>query len=540
MKVITYHIRLLEPVLVTKLEGDPNSAVSHDYLPGSVLRGALISRHGNIDPTDPTTRRRFFDGGVRFLNGYCIADGKRLRPMPFSWKHRKEDKTLYFDAAVQDPPNDGSQWQALKGGFCRTTGSDTVHMVDILHTINVHTTRNRRFGRATLLKNLKQGREGDNAQNDGGGEDPGTVFRYEALAAGQLFSAQILCDDSADAEVLHTLLEADDELHLGGARSAGYGRTRIESVKLRDTEEDNPEDWAEVTSGEPVEPDRLIMTFLSDALLRNTNGQYATDATAVCQATARQLNIAPSALKVRKAFIGRTHVGAFNRRWGLPTTQAAAVQMGSVVVLNASDLTTDQIWQLEWQGIGERRVEGFGRISFHWQGAHAHYQTEKWRAPETANRAVIPVGTVAFDMADLMWRRMLHAQLEEHITRRANLDGKDIKGISATQLARLRMMVQQALAMSPAEGRPFLKHYLTNLANRKATRVQFARARVGSEEFVAWATKLIDGTSLAEKPPDFGTSKLSLPAADEDKLVFEFNLRQIDKTLARAAKAARS
>ena len=39
MNVINYQITLLEPTLVTALQGDPNSSVAFDYLPGSVLRG---------------------------------------------------------------------------------------------------------------------------------------------------------------------------------------------------------------------------------------------------------------------------------------------------------------------------------------------------------------------------------------------------------------------------------------------------------------------------------------------------------------------
>lgn len=537
MKVITYQIRLLEPVLVTKLEGDPNSAVSHDYLPGSVLRGALIGRVGHIDPTDPTIRRRFFDGGVRFLNGYRLVDGKRARPLPFSWKQRKGEEDSCIDSAVVSIPDDGSQWQTVKTGFCRTTDHDTIYRVSIGHTINVHTTRNRRMGRATLPENFRQISEEDDTEM----EDLGTVFRYESIAAGQLFAAQILCDDATDADELHDLLSLDDELLLGGARSAGYGRTRIEEIHLRDLEEHDPEDWSEVIPVDQLTGDRLIMTFMSDALLRNVYGQYVTDASAVGQAIARQLDVPPSALETKEAFIGRTYIGTFNRKWGLPTTQAAAIQMGSVVVLTASTLTSDQIEHLEWQGIGERRVEGFGRITFHWQGAYGSYQFRNWEAKSEPVRVVIPVGTVGFKMANLMWRRMLHTQLEERITYRANLDGKEIKSVSPTQLARLRAIVQQALTMPPAEGRPFLKRYLDNIAKRKATRVQFSRAQVGNgASLVDWAKKLIDGTMPDVKVPAFGKSELSLTDDETDKLAYEYNLRQIDKTLARAAKAKRN
>ena len=42
MKAITYTITLEQPVLVTSLDGDPNSGVAFDYIPGSVIRGMII------------------------------------------------------------------------------------------------------------------------------------------------------------------------------------------------------------------------------------------------------------------------------------------------------------------------------------------------------------------------------------------------------------------------------------------------------------------------------------------------------------------
>lgn len=63
MKTIHYQITLEEPVLVTALEGDPNTATSFSYLPGSVLRGAIIGRYmrqkqlKRLDDTDETVCR---------------------------------------------------------------------------------------------------------------------------------------------------------------------------------------------------------------------------------------------------------------------------------------------------------------------------------------------------------------------------------------------------------------------------------------------------------------------------------------------------
>ena len=39
MIVISYQVTLLEPLLATRIAGDPNSAVSYPYVPGGAVRG---------------------------------------------------------------------------------------------------------------------------------------------------------------------------------------------------------------------------------------------------------------------------------------------------------------------------------------------------------------------------------------------------------------------------------------------------------------------------------------------------------------------
>ena len=83
MKALTSQIHLLEPLLATQLgAGEENSAQSFNYIPGSMLRGALVSIYLGIksarmqdvgDPAhDPVCRRLFFDGTTCYLNAYPV------------------------------------------------------------------------------------------------------------------------------------------------------------------------------------------------------------------------------------------------------------------------------------------------------------------------------------------------------------------------------------------------------------------------------------------------------------------------------------
>src|SRR5689334_11933584 len=96
MKVLTYRLNLEQPLLATQLAGDPNSSVSRDYVPGSLIRGLLISRylrHNGLSTEtdlfdaqkDRHANQLFFSQSVRYLNAYPITEGgERSLPTPRS------------------------------------------------------------------------------------------------------------------------------------------------------------------------------------------------------------------------------------------------------------------------------------------------------------------------------------------------------------------------------------------------------------------------------------------------------------------------
>jgi CRISPR-associated protein Csx10 len=454
MKILTYHIELLEPTLVTALGGDPNSAVTFDYLPGSVLRGAIIGKYiqaktsatASFDPAVPHIRRLFFNGTTRYLNGYPllpsdIAKGyRRTLPTPLSWQHEKGNDTKLVDFAVEIPDDEDIQWQGESKPFCLCMEAGTVSLMQPRHHIAIHTARTRRFGRAMPA--------GDDALlND---ETPGAIYRYEALAAGQTFAAAILCDHDEDAATLHALLTG--YATLGGARSSGYGRVRLKEVDERTS-------WSEVGDGHlpEVHEGAMTITFLSDALLRAEHGQFVVDPEAVTQALSAQLGGIVLHMQRQKIFLRGCEIGGFNRTWGLPLPQALAIHMGSVLVYDPPACDPRHLQALELQGIGERRAEGFGRVAINWQ---QHDICELYSA-EKPPPAPVSVGEKSSrELAERMTQRLLRQQLDAHLTASANAFGAQITRLSKSQLARLRLVLHAALQEEPTAGRTRLTQYL--------------------------------------------------------------------------------
>ena len=113
MKAIILTLQAQQPILATSFEGDPNSDVSYSYIPGSMIRGAVIRRYMqqkklcSLKLADEKVRRLFFDANsTRYLNAYLQSqEKKRTLPLPLSWfkdKNAELDKdspvTVYRDA----------------------------------------------------------------------------------------------------------------------------------------------------------------------------------------------------------------------------------------------------------------------------------------------------------------------------------------------------------------------------------------------------------------------------------------------------------
>lgn len=546
MKVITYRITLLEPTLVTALEGDPNEGVAFDYLPGSVLRGALISKYlraknlTNLDAADADVRRRFFNGATRYLNGYPLdrLDNRAL-PTPHSWqqdkeaasKQTKDNPAPIYDFAIDAEPSGVDQPQGVKMPFCTLTDG-SARLVQPNRHIAVHTARTRRFGRAMPADKIDPSK----------GDMQGAVYRYDALAPRQTFEAMILCDDS-DVTNLNSWLTG--EAKLGGSRSGGYGRARFEVVK--DEVADN---WCE-TGGmlTPNADGKLIVTLLSDALLRDQNGQFVVDPDVVTATLSAQLGVALSPYKYpneseprRWTYIRGEPIGGFNRKWGLPLPQALTVQMGSVFVFDKPNCDESKLRQLEEQGIGERRAEGFGRVAVNW-----HTEPELKVDPTSPTPSIaavtIPSGSDSERLLRRMAERLLRRRLDERLVSKANQTKIDNPPHNS-QLSRLRNILHDEL-MKEAPDPQRVRDFLNRVKERNAARNQFERARIGHTPLLKWLEETLQITdentwkSLLGFQAGDARKVGGVGAALTNALRTEYVLRLIDAVLARAAKERR-
>ncbi len=419
MKAITYRIQLIEPVLVTQVQsGEENSAIGLPFVPGSALRGVFIDRYRRMHPgvdiaADEDARRLFFTGAVCFLHAYPWLKDTRLVPTPLSWQAEKDragaDAPQITDFAVDDT-HQLQHPKPVQSAFCSLDKDPVLYTPDMLSSVHIGLAEVNRRG------------EGN------------AVYRYDALAAGEMLAGVVLVQDDADAAILETLI-TPGEVALGGAHLAGYGRAEIVNVQVKCS-------WDEVEAPEEVETDdeatddRVIITLLSDTLVRGAGGQVNGDLTVALETA---LGLDPGTLHLERSYQRLRPVGGYNRKWSLPLPQGWALQAGSVFVYDAAGLDLGKLQALEQRGIGERLSEGFGRFAVNAQRVAALQGRKVERTAPPAQE--LSAGSKA--LARQMANRRLELLLERKLMSLVN-KMEFSSTPSNAQLSRVRRAAQQA------------------------------------------------------------------------------------------------
>ncbi|MBD2295127.1 hypothetical protein H6G06_16975 [Anabaena sphaerica FACHB-251] len=457
MKAVTFLLHTQQPILATSLQGDPNSDVSHPYIPGSMIRGFLIGRYlqknrikVNDDTLDiqqlPNVKRLFFDAKTtRYLNAYPLIDNKRTLPTPRSWYKDKgvtfsedKEKTIYDFSKIpleeqKELTNDYEENlspKLLEENFC-LVDEDEVLLYKVKRRINIHNKRDRKRGK--------------------GIEGSGAVFSYDAIDAGQTFQGVVLCETEEDQSIIESLLQHKD-VWLGGSQSAGYGHAEIQLLN-------NNHEYYEVESAsrERIENQaNLTVTLLSDTIIYNECGQIVSNPETLRQILSDALN---QELKFQEngIYASSIIVGGFNRKWGLPLPQTPALAAGSVFVFENIDISSDKFHEfldnakkIEKQGIGERRVDGFGRVIFNWLNEETEEYKAKLFNPEfqTTQQAQNkePLKSESSKIAVGIANRIVRKKLDDLIIQQVSkISLTNPEEISNSQLSRLMLVARQVL-----------------------------------------------------------------------------------------------
>lgn len=476
-------LTLRAPAVLTSLGGDPNSSRTLPFVPGSALRGAVARALG--DPGGDAEQQRKFrtlilDGSVRYLNAYPRAGGRRSLPAPVSLRIEKAGAVSSTDAiAAWDlaafsgkPDVDEAAWpeqslSALPEPFV-TIGAAQPLRVEPGRGSRIHQQRDRSQGRA--WKEERNGRE----------EAHGVIFAFEFLEAGQEFDGLIQIRGESEAHLEERTAVVKKALEgpilLGRSRRGGYGGDAV------------------ITWGTPrereVEGQGLVASDLPAgvvfrALLTSPYVGRSSDT--------GQIDPAHLVAEIGEALSGRVRVfrrrwtfdmvGGFNRKWRLEVPQVLACTAGSVLVLETSGpIPLADLVAVEHAGLGERRVEGFGRLVFLEEPARTVTLRHVPSLP-----APIATGTPP-DLVRFAEGRILEAVVTKAIAEEAARLARSAKFPPAPSLlGRLR----NALRADPTPALETLRTWLADEGSaqlKRPAREQLERCRIGDggQRLAAW------------------------------------------------------
>lgn len=364
--VLRYRLTLKEPVVVPVADGDPNTVVTRQDIPGAHLWGTAAWHYlkdPKHAPQDASFRTTFLDGGLRFLTAYPEVHDQdnsddpdqRTIPIPHSIREVKDEDRQLLDFTeslddkqkMQPKKRIGSRYARIYKKELKTTTVDT--------ELNYHHARvpdDRSIGRAK--------------------EGVGSIFKYEAIVPGKSFQGAVLGTENC-LNNLKELLTDINTIRLGRSQSAQYGHAEFNWIDddpldiNKRIEWDGFIDMARKGDAPPLPPDnRLIITTLSPVLSVNENGHP--DIRFPVHELVSMLELKnKDKLELTTSYTRTEMLSGYSTHLRLPRQQHPVIAAGSVFEFELKQELSEKgkkgLATLEQDGIGLRKGEGYGRVA---------------------------------------------------------------------------------------------------------------------------------------------------------------------------------
>ncbi|MBW7877173.1 MAG: hypothetical protein H3C47_14425 [Candidatus Cloacimonetes bacterium] len=419
MKLLTIHLKTLQPVLVKAPGDEPNTVSSLNWLPARVILGAVATHWlkqnkvaSDSAHRDPVFKRLFLStNGPRFFPAYPVDnEGKIAHKAPACYGIKKaniHNDNKIFQNFLDDDPEYGVQYKPLEGFISNDLKTGiTVPMVDTFH---------HKRDRYT------------------GSTEAGQIFHYSAIDEGTSFLASIRGSEE-DLDLIQSLLEQGD-LWLGRSRTAQYGRVKCQIVERTDV------------ALVKIKSDENTILFRSPVILSSANGMVSMPSSEVLEKVYFE-----DMWKVGTDHIyGRTeNILSYQSVKRQNLTAKTAISAGTVLKLIRSKIGSDDdavqlLQKLQFGGLGLNIKEGFGWVEFN------------PRLPEMviiqsdgkANNATEPTGEIPLPISEII-KRQVRTEVQNHILKQISTVA--FSTMSGALAGRLLGLCRQAKSYSIFEG----------------------------------------------------------------------------------------
>lgn len=351
-------LRLDEPVLVAQRSAAGNRFETHTFIPGTVLWGALASlaaRHLDRDTREKDSQfvDVFLRGGLKcsalypayyahgFLSPTCPPPLGLWTCSLEPFRHKKKGHGVF---QAWDP--DVAQGCPCCGRRLEHVGQYLLFRKDLFTlTPRLSTEMHIRVDRASQRAAA------------------GNLYSYRVLSSGQYFVGEMVIKDESSWCLVQAWTGIEEKktfsLWLGKARRRGYGKVTAWLERM-----EGPAVWMPVPLQTRVrDPETpLSLLLVSDAIISDDWGRQGGLSEEWLE---RELGLGRLTIL---DVIGRTKwVDGFSAVLGLPRWRDTALAAGTTVRLKLADVPENwaqRMEQVEREGIGMRRHEGFGRVVF--------------------------------------------------------------------------------------------------------------------------------------------------------------------------------
>lgn len=344
--ILTIHVH--EPLKINHVLGTSDSSQALNYIPGYVLRGALVQAYlleRGLSPNDLDTQVIFDHRKIQFWNGYLQINNQR--GLPFA-QHLFETK----DQAKKSYIEQGREvLNSLEEGVLEKNGKFSPVRINrdvmLLTDDQVFFAKNvKKVSSLHINVNGNRGKEKEvNSKT--------LIYRYEAIAPQQIFQAVVVA--KTEHPFVSWLQEKNElSLWLGGARNSGYGRVTVE-LDRTDVSPEQPGHCFEMNR----EIKELYIMATSDWIIRNQLGQLV--GTLDNDWLNEQLGVK---LKLNHQIVNTNLSGGYVSLWKAYQPVISSVQAGSIYhyTIEEGSIDVNRIYELIDKGVGSRRNEGFGRL----------------------------------------------------------------------------------------------------------------------------------------------------------------------------------
>ncbi|QDR78905.1 RAMP superfamily CRISPR-associated protein [Sporomusa termitida] len=418
-----------------------------DYIPGSTIRGAFIGRLKQQGLFASAWQDILLKAACH--NAYPYRNGRLYLPAPqhlrlnkHDWRRQKAlgDQTAQRAAVVQlaaGPAKDRKN--TLPYRFLATYDGVSLSGLQVAKEYRLHHNTSRNPDR----------------------EERDNLFRYEAIAAGQVFRTVFRCDQVLAPLLPAVFPEEETTIYLGGSKSSGYGLCRWKKIDdVRERYQDIKPLLGLPAQDRPQAPGQeLWLTCLSDVLVRNRYGQPENDIPAAYIESISGEPVSPA-----EHFVHTGISEGYNATWQARYPKETTIKAGSVLHYTFDrELPGEQLQaiadQLEGRLVGERTQDGFG-----WLGVNLFYPEALQIAEQAAEKEPDSSGVQA------SWRQLAAAMEEnEHVRNTWKLLAAGLDRAKKRWLQKIFLTDEQT--QEPAADRfllsPQLKrHHLQNMNQR--------------------------------------------------------------------------